>query len=254
MGWADSYTLRKVAREIDRKHQAGNLSLSLPLSYQFAHFLYLCTVSSQGALFFSFLFSFSVLIVIQGSSIVITHQMLSRHFIVFFSFFSFTLFPPPQSESLYHPFWCFCFFLCGPLSILLFPPSVNAVIAVRGSIGRDGEKWKKHEEGGALLLVTSWIVWGGVGWGGCVGVFGGGRLWRGLCCYGNEIFFVLGCQGNFRRTLGTATTTTLPRPQPPQPHDCRESTSRFACAALCTHTLEMHKSMCTHNFIISTSF
>lgn len=166
MGWADSYTLRKVAREIDRKHQAGNLSLSLPLSYQFAHFLYLCTVSSQGALF-------SVLIVIQGSSIVITHQMLSRHFIVFFSFFSFTLFPPPQSESLYHPFWCFCFFLCGPLSILLFPPSVNAVIAVRGSIGRDGEKWKKHEEGGALLLVTSWIVWGGVGWV-CGCVWGGG--------------------------------------------------------------------------------
>lgn len=119
--------------------------------------------------FFSFLFSFSVLIVIQGSSIVITHQMLSRHFIVFFSFFSFTLFPPPQSESLYHPFWCFCFFLCGPLSILLFPPSVNAVIAVRGSIGRDGEKWKKHEEGGALLLVTSWIVWGGVGVCVCVG-------------------------------------------------------------------------------------
>lgn len=39
---------------------------------------------------------------------------------------------------------------------------------MRGSIGRDGEKWKKHEEGGALLLVTSWIVWGGVGWV-CVG-------------------------------------------------------------------------------------
>lgn len=178
MGWADSYTLRKVAREIDRKHQAGNLSLSLPLSYQFAHFLYLCTVSSQGALFFSFLFSFSVLIVIQGSSIVITHQMLSRHFIVFFSFFSFTLFPPPQSESLYHPFWCFCFFLCGPLSILLFPPSVNAVIAVRGSIGRDGEKWKKHEEGGALLLVTSWIVWGGVGW--VCGCVWGGEIVKGV--------------------------------------------------------------------------
>lgn len=89
-------------------------------------------------------FFFSILIVIYSSSVLITHQMLSRHFRVFF--FS-LLFPASQQDSLYHPFWSFCFSLCGSLAILLFPPSVNAVIAVRGSIGRDGERWKENVRG-----------------------------------------------------------------------------------------------------------
>lgn len=107
----------------------------------------------------------------------------------------------------------FCLSLSGspyvlPLSLFLSPLSLSSHLLIllwqwSEWVYRDG--WREIESvwGGGLICH---LDRGEGGW--MAAEKGEEEGWRGYSCYGDEIFFVLGCQGNFGRTLDTATITT----------------------------------------------
>lgn len=173
----DGCTLRMVVREIDGKHQAGSAELLLfffsSLIQIFTHWnlfilfsahiytigiRYNPTIASTLIMFLSAFSLPSLSFHITSCLFVITHQMLPCCLSYFYCCFYSSFFPPLTSEqiSYHHPFWS-VFFDSPPLvlplsspqsSLFLFPPSVNAVIAVSGCIWtRERERERKRERG-----------------------------------------------------------------------------------------------------------
>lgn len=120
-----------------------------------APFFLLFTFSLSGlslCLFLHFSMSF-FLSFVYCSFLLITAIKSFSHCVYFFYLFIY-LFFTNHSSSLCHPFWSVFLFLplwfslCPPLSHFLFPslqsPSVNAVMAVSGCVGRDGERERER--------------------------------------------------------------------------------------------------------------